>query len=436
MSGALLEQWFVQHCLDTDSMKVIAQEGLNPEILPTEDVRGVYKYALDYYFDSGKTHAITVAALATFEVGKSRTYLDILNDLGIDPSDAPELTITDVLEKLKGQYILQQVQRFNQDFGILMADSSVTDRLAVASKAASGLTEMISKLTPRRNRQTAASGVSDALEMYEDRQNGVAIDGMAFGLDEVDNHIMRVRPGELAVFAASPKWGKSLFSVVVALAEWRRGRDIALFTLENSIEMTMDRIACSAVRVDSALWQRGMCEPSDVQRVMDFRDQLKAAPNHIHVLQPLPGQRNPEFIMRQAQVLDVDSVVIDQMSHLEHPTPRPGKPRHEVVRDIMQSLKLAASTAAVPLPVLLMSQISREGKKAADLRGRHSMEDIAESSEMEKTPDLVMTGYQSRDMWVANQAILQIVAARRVEYKMWSVLWYPSFGAMKVRGEI
>lgn len=434
MSGALLETWFVQHLLDVDSMAVIAKAGLHPEVLPTQELRGLYKYALDYYFDSGKTTAVTIAALSTYDTGKTRTWLDILTELGIDPSEDPELTITDVITKLKGQYIRSNVQKFNLDFGQLMAEASVEDQLTVASRAAGDLMAMISRLTPRRQLLTAAEGVEEAIQAYEQRKAGIEVEGMAFGVKELDEHLMLLHPGELGIFGAFAKFGKSLLSVNCALEEWNRGRNVALNTLENSIEMTSDRFVCAAVRVDSNKWQHGECDEGEIQRIMAFKEKLAQAPNKVYFLQPPGGQRTVEFMVRQANVLDCDSLIIDQLSHIEHPNPK-NKSRWEIVRDILQSLKLALN-GPDPMPCWIFAQISREGKKNADSRGRYAMEDFAESSEVERSVDVAVTGYQSRDMFIANQALLQIVAARRVQWKSWSTMWYPGMAQMKVRGEV
>ncbi len=434
MSGASLETWLIQHLMDVDSMQVIAKEGMHPDVIPTEELRGLYEYALNYYFDSGKTTALTVAALETYDTGKGRTWSDLLTELNIDPTDAPELTITDVLKKLKGQYIRSKVQRFNLDFGQLMADASVDDQLMVASKGASTLMEVISKLTPKRQRVTALQGVEEAIRLYERRAAGDDVEGASFGVPEIDTHLMYLRPGELGVFGAFAKFGKSLTTINMALTDWQRGRNVALCTLENAIEMTSDRFVCACLNIDSSRWQRGECDEGELQRIYQLKEKLASKSNQIHFLQPPGGQRTPEFLVRQASVLECDTLIIDQMSHLEHPSPR-NKPRPEVVRDIMMSLKLAINDIE-QIPCWLMAQISRDGKKNADGRGHHVMEDFAESSELERSADVAITGYQSRDMMMSDHALIQIVAARRVAYKSWSVTWKPGIAKMKVRGEV
>lgn len=431
--SALEEISFLQHLTDIDSVEFIVREGVHPDILPSDEARQVYQYALTYYFDSGKTRAVTPAALGTFDVSASSTLLDVLESIEINIEDDPELSIADTIEKLKGRYILRETQTFNRSFATLMSEASVIDRLKVASSAASELMTMVSKLTPTRVQVDARQGIDERIEAYEERTKGAEVGGLSLGAKEVDQHLFYVHPGEVAVLGGFAKIGKSEWSVISALSEWRRARTTAVFSLENPLDMTLDRICCAAVSVDSTRWQRGQCDEGEVQRVKMWRDQFHAGETTIHVLHPPAGQRTVQFMMRQAQVLDADSVIIDQLSHIEHPAPR-NKPRWEVVRDIMQELKLAASTGTPPLPVLLLHQISRDGKKNADKRGFHLMEDFAESSEVERSADFALMMFQSPDMKTVSQALLQLVAARRVDTRNWNVDWHPSMGHVRVRG--
>lgn len=427
-----LEEDFLRHLLDIDSLEVISRQGVNPDILPTADVRPIYAYALDYYYQSGKTRAISRDALETYEVSVARSFVDVLLDLEIDVFADPDLEVTDVIEKLQGQYVLAQTQAFNRHFALLMAEAPVSERLEVASTEVTALLGMISKLTPRRHGTTALQGAADQFAEYSARAEGKGATGLRLGVSEIDHHLDFVQPGEVLVLGAAPKVGKSIFSIISALAEWRAGRTVALYTLENSIEMTLDRLICSATTIDSTKWQRGQCSHTELALVERFVEQLSQSSASIHILHPKRGQRSVEYMLRQAQVLDADSVIIDQLSHVEHPDPR-HKSRWEIVRDIMQDLKVAASTSAVRFPVLLFHQMSREGKKAADKRGYYLAEDLAESSEAERSADAVCTMYQSRDMRTANQTVFQVVAARRVDTASWVLNWYPAMGHADVR---
>jgi hypothetical protein len=427
-----LEEDFLRHLLDIDSLEVIARQGISPDVLPTADIRPLYLYALNYYYQSGKVSAVSKEALETYEVSVARSFVDVLVDLEIDIFADPDLEINDVIEKLQGQYVLVQTQAFNRHFALLMSEAPVSERLEIASTEVTSLLGMIAKLTPHRHGITALQGAVDQFAQYSSRAGGKGAVGMRLGVSEIDHHLDYIQPGEVVILGAAPKVGKSIFSIISALAEWRAGRTVALYTLENSIEMTLDRLICSATTIDSTKWQRGQCSINELEHVERFIEQLSKSSASIHILHPKRGQRSVEYMLRQAQVLDADSIIIDQLSHVEHPDPR-HKSRWEIVRDIMQDLKVAASTSAVRFPVLLFHQMSREGKKAADKRGYYLAEDLAESSEAERSADAVCTMYQSRDMRTANQIVFQIVAARRVDVASWVLNWHPAMGHADVR---
>jgi len=163
-----------------------------------------------------------------------------------------------------------------------------------------------------------------------------------------------------------------------------------------------------------------------VERVRDSQDGFL-------VVEPPSDQRDPASLMAMARSLEVDSVIIDQLSHIHHPNPR-SKPRWEQVRDIMQMLREDANNSP-RLAVMLMVQISREGKEKAAKRGYHLEEDFAESAEVERTPDFALTLFQSEDMKMANMAVMQVVVARRIPVKGWNLDWFPSLALAKVRSD-
>jgi hypothetical protein len=430
-----VEVAFLQHLTDLDSMELIAADGLNREILATEDFRTLYDYALKYFFDSDKTRTVNLVALETYQVSAGRSFKDVLDDYEIDIEDEPELPIRDVLEKLKGQYAYGEAFDWSRGFATQVAEAAAPDRVKVISEGATELMRMAHKLTSRRFQVEGSYGVSEALQSYEARlrteTNKV---GMSLGLKELDEHTFYVHPGEVAIFGAYAKVGKSNWSLRCLLDDWRRGRNVVLYSLENPIDMTFERMVCHAVSVDSQKFQAGECDPAEIDRIRGFLAQVEEAPNKIQVLSPPKGQRSVEFMLRQAMILDADSIIIDQLSHIEHPNPRGNRPRHEVVRDIMQDLHLLASTGPVPMPIVCFHQISREGKARADKRGYHVLDDFAESSEVERSASIACTLYQNIEDRIVHEALVQIVAARRVDLKAWDVNWVPSMGYAKARG--
>ena len=427
------ESEFYKHLTNIDSMEQIVGSGLSPEVLPTEAIRPVYEYALDYYFASGKTRVISATSLLSYEVSAGRTMLDLLADADI-ALEEPEESIADILMKLQGQYILTQTHLINRSLVTNMAAAPIDKRSEVLQEGSTAIIRLLTRLAPPRAHVDAREGIADRLRAYEARTLGHS-EGMLFGVPQIDEHMGGTHPGELTVLGAFTGLGKSFLVDRVALREHERGKTVALFTLENSIDMTQDRIACVACSVDAAKWDRGQCDPTEVDMVRTWADKMKDSPTPLHILQPPKEGRTVEAMMRQAQVVDADAVIIDQLSHIYYGKSGRNQPRNEVVRDIVQELKVQASTGLVAMPVLLVVQINRTGKTTADKRGWYELPDLAESSEVEKSADAVFTMYQSNDMRKTHRALIQVLKGRRFDIKWWDVEWRPGFGHLKVRSE-
>ena len=227
----------------------------------------------------------------------------------------------------------------------------------------------------------------------------------------------------------------SLLANRLALMEHDRGQVVVLFTLENSVAMTLDRIACISATVDSALWAQGKVEPEDLDRVQKIIAMFKESDTPLHILQPDRGHRSVEAMMRNAQALNADVVLIDQLTHIRHPAPR-NKPRNEVVRDIMQDLAVYAQDPSYPLPVWVFAQVGRKGHEDATKRGYYAIDDFAESSETERSADVGFTILQTGDRALLHRALFQMVFARRVPLKWWEISWWTDYARLQVLHEM
>ena len=214
----------------------------------------------------------------------------------------------------------------------------------------------------------------------------------------------------------------------IALEAWmNQGKRVVLFTLENSVEMTFDRIICMHLGINSRDWQRGLCSPEEVQQVREFHESIPDLHGHLEVIQPESDRRTMESMVRQAKMLDADALLIDQLTFVKHPNPgRKGRP--EIIGELMHSLKESISTGTQKIPTILAHQINREGAKAAKKTGFLEMEHLAEGSEVERTADWVFGLHQSADQRQVGEALLQILAARREDIKTWEMTWEPSRG--------
>lgn len=429
--SAFAERVLYGHVTNPESLRFILKETVAEEILPTPELKPVMAWAIDYFMASGLTKAPSVAVLRD-------EFEDVLDDHEIDLEDEPEETVEWAVDKLKATYAFRQSQEFVREFASAMADEDLhSGRVELLGQYAGRLTALSNTLESGVYRVEARDGFAESLRNYEARaESRSEIRGMRFGLPAVDAHTHGIHEGELAVLAAPPKTGKSYFVDHVALAEWRAGRRVALVTLENSIEMTYDRIACLANGVDPSAWQRGLCPPSEVEVVRDWvADIQRGDLPPLWVMQPPLGRQNFDSMVAEAMVRGADSLIIDQLTFVEMDASG-HKPKTERIGENLHRLKKMISQGRHPLACLLAHQINREGVRQADKVGYLEMHHLADSAEVERTADWVFGMYASRDMQKAHRLTFQTLASRREVTKNWSLIWEIRTGTIASDREI
>lgn len=418
---------------DTDSLEHLATIGLDPDCIPTMEIRPVVGWALERFYESGNTRAPTRAAL-------EQTWSQHLEDNSVellDP-DYDEDTIQWAIDALKSQYVHSTYQTFVRESATAMANALPDEKIQELAVQADELFRLSQKIQPRHMQAVGDRGVQDSLSRYMVREEeGHITKGMTLGLKEIDEHLYGIHDGELAVLAAGPKTGKSFGLIGAAINCWiNQEQNTTIFTLENSVEMTLDRLVCMATQVNARRYARGLCSPEELERIKIFVNEIAPTlPGRLQVIMPEPGKRTMESMVRHAQMIGTRRLMIDQLTFVEHPNPqRLGRP--QVIGELMHDLKTLISTGPMPLPCLMAHQINREGVKAAIKTGFHAMSDMAEGSEVERTADIVMSLFQSHDDRVIGEATVQVLAMRRELLNAWKVTWQPANGLMAVRHEV
>ncbi len=419
------ERVLIAHLLDPDSLRVLALEGLDEACIPTVEFRPVVRWALAYYHRSGQRQAPSEQAMRA-EFG------DLLDDREVDFE--PEDSIVWAIEDLKADYAHLEGQRFNKAMATDLAEAASADIPEVVSSYAHQLVVLSLRLEPKVGQVDARMGIVERIAQYSARASGDAVEpGLRFGWGLVDDHTNSIAPGELAVLAAGPKLGKSFAVVAIALAEWLAGRRVCLFSLENSPEMTIDRMICMGAQVSPRRWQEGALDNRELERVYLWAQRVQEA-DALWVLQPDRGRRSVEQMVREAQVRGASSVLIDQLTFVDLPDSR--KPKTERIGDALHLLKSMISTGRQRLSCVIAHQISRDGVKAAEKVGGYEMHHMAESAEVERTADWVFALYRSLDALVARTATLQLLAARRAETKSWQMAWDIDAGIFGAEREV
>jgi len=243
--------------------------------------------------------------------------------------------------------------------------------------------------------------VEMAAEAYS-RDGGLA--GISTGLIDLDQKMGGLHPSDLLILAGRPSMGKTAlatniaFSVAKAYA-WEPQPDgskktvsggiVAFFSLEMSAEQLALRLLADASGVSGDRLRKGEIDASEFGRVRDAAMEIQEAPLYIDATGGLSIAKLVARARRLKRSVGLDLIVVD---YLQLITGGEGKSDNRVqeVSMITQGLKALAKELSVP--VMALSQLSRQVENREDKRPQLS--DLRESGSIEQDADMVMFVYR------------------------------------------
>lgn len=417
---------------DVDALEQLVKIGLPLECVPTPVMRDVVAWSIEYFDKSGQAKAPTREALV-------ETWGQVMEDAEVEIENE-DVELEDVgwaIDVLKARYADWKFQAWQKEAAAELSQANSTTRLSVMEQQVHVLNEMVLSLRDKTQEVEGIEGFQRSLAAYQRRaETSQQHRGLAFGIEPIDNYTYGIHESEVAVLAAGPKTGKSVTLAFILLQEWKKRRHTTYYTLENSVEMTYDRLVCIHLHVDHDRWRRGECSPDEVERVQTFiHERGEDLREFIQVIQPQRGQRTVEHMTRHARAIGTESLLIDQLTFMEASDRRFRGP--EKITDIMHDLKDAVG-GRLAIPCLLAHQINREGMREAKKNGWLEMYMLAEGSEVERTADWVFGLYASPDERQAQMIKWQTMATRRGSTNMnWRVgVWRPWVNQIDMLDEI
>ncbi len=256
--------------------------------------------------------------------------------------------------------------------------------------------------------------LASAIEIAEaafHREGGVS--GLPTGLRDYDKKTGGLHKSDLMILAGRPAMGKTALATKMAFGAARSllrdARDagenvlpkgcVAIFSLEMSAEQLATRLLSEESRVASERIRRGEISQRDFDRFVQVSRELQALPLLIDDTPALTLSALRTRCRRLARTRGLSLVVID---YLQLMRPALGtRPENRVLEVSMITQGLKAIAKELDVPVLALSQLSRQVESREDKRPQLS--DLRESGSIEQDADSVMFVY--RDEYYLQQRI-------------------------------
>ena len=229
-----------------------------------------------------------------------------------------------------------------------------------------------------------------------------AVSGLTTGLRDVDKKTGGLHPSDLLILAGRPAMGKTALATKIAFGAARsllreaqetgvtpRG-SVAIFSLEMSAEQLATRLLAEEARVSGDRIRRGEIGQRDFDRFVQVSRELASLPLHIDDTPAITMSALRTRCRRLARTKGLSLVVVD---YLQLMRPAVGtKPDNRVLEISMITQGLKALAKELEVPVLALSQLSRQVESREDKRPQLS--DLRESGSIEQDADAVMFVYR------------------------------------------
>lgn len=218
-------------------------------------------------------------------------------------------------------------------------------------------------------------------------KNKKAITGVETGFYDFDKITTGFQGGELIILAARPGMGKTALALNMATyAATTTKKAVAIFNLEMSAEMLVNRMISAIGGIDAYKLQTGQMQERDWKRYNEAMSQLADTNMYIEDNAGVTCAEIRAKCRRLANSKDgLGLVVIDYLQLVSSGNKRI-ESRQVEVSEISRSLKTMA--LELDVPVIALSQLSRSAEKRES--NMPMLADLRESGSLEQDADMVL----------------------------------------------
>ena len=264
-----------------------------------------------------------------------------------------------------------------------------------------------------RNNRIGFEAVSSIVQKSFERVNKLVnhpneMLGVPSGLIDLDKVLNGFQKSDLILLAARPSMGKTALALNMGTNAARKGKVIAIFSLEMSKIQLGTRLLSTASGVDAQQLNTGNQSDEEIKNLIDALNELSDLKMYIDDTAGLGLLELRSKIRRLQHEHGLDMIIIDYLQLMQGGR---AENRQQEISEISRGLKALAREMNVP--ILALSQLSRSVEMRAEKKPQLS--DLRESGSLEQDADIVMflyrDEYYNRDD-TGNENIAELIIAK------------------------
>ena len=230
--------------------------------------------------------------------------------------------------------------------------------------------------------------MENTLREIEEQANG-KIKGISSGYRELDDVIGNYGEGHLVIVAGRPSMGKTAF-VMQSAFRISRYDPVLIFSLEMTETQLGKRQLAAESGVRGNRINRSILEPEEWTKIIDSAVKLSEQAMFIDTSPALSITELAMRIRAYHAKHKIKAVFIDYLSHIYNPAFRNN--RVVEVGTIVKTLRETAKD--LKIPIILVSQLSRDVEKRPLNQRRPQLADLRDSGEIEQQASVVLFMYR------------------------------------------
>ena len=273
-----------------------------------------------------------------------------------------------------------------------------TDALEIIEKAESKLFNLSSTGETSKDFQTFSTSLSQAINSAEAAYKREGhLSGIPTGFVDLDQLLGGLHKTDLIILAGRPSMGKTALATNIAfkmanvnsMDDENKKNVVGFFSLEMSSEQLATRILAEDSSISSEKIRRGEMNSNDFQKIVKSSQNLGELSLFIDDSPNLSIAALRTRARRLKRKHNLDIIVIDYLQLLR---PTLARPDNRVLEIAEMTRNLKALSKELNIPVLCLSQLSRQVEQRDDKRPQLS--DLRESGAIEQDADVVMFVYR------------------------------------------
>ncbi len=240
-----------------------------------------------------------------------------------------------------------------------------------------------------KDAQSITDAINDVIANLEELQKQEGrYSGVPSGFPSLDDITLGWQASDLIILAARPSVGKTAFALNVARNAAVQNFPVAFFSLEMPVRQLVTRMLVSESGIDGKKLKGGSkMETADWKRLEEAIVKLSKATLYIAATPSLPVMEFRSKAMRLVKQKGVRLIVVDYLQLMQGPSELRGM-REQEVAAISRTLKSTAKELNVP--IIALSQLSRQAVNRQGSNNRPQLSDLRESGSIEQDADMVL----------------------------------------------